>query len=48
MGYYRPASKTPLKWRFAGVPMMTFKTLNPGLVALWGSGPILLENPVFL
>ena len=22
-GHYRPASKTPLKWRFAGGPMMT-------------------------
>ena len=21
-GYHRPASKTPFKWRFAGVPIM--------------------------
>ena len=22
LGHYRPASETPLKWRFGGVPMM--------------------------
>ena len=41
--HHRPASETPLKWRFAGVPMMAMAfrwraddgpTLNAGLVAL--------------
>ena len=33
MGNRRPASETPLKWRFAGGPMMSQK-LNAALVAL--------------
>ena len=40
-GHHRPASETPLKWCFAGVPMMAFRwhaddgpILNAGLVTL--------------
>ena len=42
MGLHRPASKTPFKWRFAGLQMMGQQ------VAMWffrRSGPVLLRNP---
>ena len=38
-GQYRPASKAPLKWRFAGGPMMAqHNTLNARLKDLLFSG----------
>ena len=50
MRHQRPASETPLKWRFTGGPMMA-QHLITGLVALRfsiGSGPVFLRNPIFL
>ena len=33
MGHHWPTSETPLKWRFAGGPMMANVTLNAAFVA---------------
>ena len=48
-GHQRPASETPFKWRFAGVPMMAHIECWIGsFVILRGSGTVLLRNPIFL
>ena len=49
-GHHRPTSETPLKWRFAGGPMV-YPTFIAGLVALWfyrGSVPVLLRTYIFV
>ena len=48
VGQHRPASETPLKWRFAGVPIMANHCMLPwGLCDFRGSVSILLGNPLF-
>ena len=45
-GHHRPASETPFKWRFAGVPKMAQHWMHAWLFS--ESGPVLLRNPIFL
>ena len=49
-GYYRPASKTPLKWRFAGMPMMAQHWILAWLLRDFsgGSGPVFAKKPYIL
>ena len=49
VGNYRPASKVPLKWRFAGGPIMAHIECWLGSFVIYkGSGPVLLGNPINL
>ena len=48
-GNYRPASETPLKWHFAGEPIMAHIECWLGsFVFFTGSGPILQGNSLDL
>ena len=46
VGHHWPASKTPFKWRFAGVPIM--ECWLGSFVIFRGSESILLGNLIFL
>ena len=49
VGHHRPASETPLKWRFAGVPIMAhLGMLAKKLCDFRGSGSTFLGNPIIL
>ena len=49
VGHNRPASETPLKWRFAGVSIWpTIECWLGSFVISRESGSILLGNPIFL
>ena len=46
VGHHWPASETPLKWQFAGMPIM--ECWLGRFVIFRGSRSILLGNPIFL
>ena len=49
VGHHRPASETPLKWRFNGVAIMAaIECWHGSFVIFRGSGSILLGNPILL
>ena len=44
-GYHRPASETPFKWRFAGMPMMA--QLSSFMIFQGIPTSIAIRNPIF-
>ena len=47
-GHHRPASETPFKWRFAGVPMMAQHCWLGSFVIFQGIWTSIAKQPIFL